>query len=85
MTDASGAVIPGATVTLTDSGASVKRADVTNASGKYAFTTVPPGTYVISATKSGFSVAKTEGAEVNVGTQLTINLSLKVGGGSETD
>jgi hypothetical protein len=84
VTDASGAVIPGATVTLTDSGASVKLADVTNASGKYAFTTVPPGTYVISATKSGFSVAKTEGAEVNVGTQLTINLSLKVGGGSET-
>jgi hypothetical protein len=84
VTDASGAVIPGATVTLTDSGASVKLADVTNASGKYAFTTVPPGTYVISATKSGFSIAKTEGAQVNVGSQLTINLSLKVGGGSET-
>jgi hypothetical protein len=84
VTDASGAVIPGATVTLTDSGASIKLAEVTNASGKYAFTTVPPGTYVISATKSGFSVAKTEGAEVNIGSQLTINLSLKVGGGSET-
>jgi hypothetical protein len=84
VSDPSGALIPGATVTLTDASAGVKLTDVTNAAGKYAFTTVPPGTYTITITKSGFSTEKSEGAEVNIGTQLTLNLKLKVGGGSET-
>ena len=44
VSDPSGALIPGATVTLTDASAGVKLTDVTNEDGKYAFTTVPPGT-----------------------------------------
>jgi hypothetical protein len=84
VTDSSGAVVPGATVTLTDASEGVKLTDVTNADGKYAFTTVPVGTYSVTASKSGFSITKTEGQEVNLGTQLTINLKLKVGGSTET-
>ncbi|MFY9745548.1 MAG: carboxypeptidase-like regulatory domain-containing protein [Acidobacteriaceae bacterium] len=84
ITDPSGAVIPGATVTLTDAAAGVKLADVTNANGQYAFTTVPPGTYSVTASRSGFTEARTNGQVVNVGTQLTIDLKLKVGGGTET-
>jgi hypothetical protein len=84
ITDPSGALIAGATVTITDASEGFKLTAVTNAAGKYAFTTVPPGTYSVSASKSGFSISKTDGQEVSIGTQLTINLSLKVGGGAET-
>jgi len=84
ITDSSGAVVPGATVTLTDASEGVKLTDTTNADGKYAFPSVPPGTYSVSASKSGFSITKTEGQEVNIGTQLTLNLKLKVGGSTET-
>ena len=84
ITDPSGALIPGATVTLTDASVGVKLTDVSNAEGKYAFTTVPPGTYTISVTKSGFSTSKSEHQVVNIGTQLTINLTMKLGTGSET-
>ncbi|HEX4310279.1 MAG TPA: carboxypeptidase-like regulatory domain-containing protein [Acidobacteriaceae bacterium] len=84
VTDPSGALIPGATVTLSDASAGVKLTKVTNTDGKYVFPAVPPGTYSVSATKSGFSLTRTEGQTVQIGTQLTINLSLKVGGGSET-
>jgi hypothetical protein len=84
ITDSSGAVIPGATVTLTNASAGVKLVAITNADGKYAFTTAPPGTYTISASRAGFSTAKSEGQEVSIGNQLTLNLKLNVGGGSET-
>jgi hypothetical protein len=84
VSDPSGALIPGATVTLTDASAGVKLTDVTNEDGKYAFTTVPPGTYTITVTRTGFSTAKSEGAQVSIGTQLTLNMKLKVGGGTET-
>ncbi len=82
--DSSGALIPGAAVTLTNASTGLTLTDTTNAAGKYAFTTVPPGTYSISATKSGFSTARTSGQVVNLGEQLTVNLTLKVGTSTET-
>ncbi|MGA9984448.1 MAG: carboxypeptidase-like regulatory domain-containing protein, partial [Acidobacteriaceae bacterium] len=84
VSDPSGALVPGATVMLTDVSAGVKLSDVTNASGKFAFTTVPPGTYTITVSKAGFSTARSEGQEVSIGTQLTLNMKMKVGGGTET-
>ncbi len=84
ITDPSGAFIPGATVTLADAAAGVNLTATTNDQGKFIFPTVPPGTYTVTASKSGFTVAKTTGQTVNVGSQLTINLKMKVGGGSET-
>src|SRR6204780_2617487 len=57
---------------------------ITNDDGKYVFPAVPPGTYSVSASRSGFSIARTEGQVVNIGTQLTINLSLKIGSSTET-
>ena len=84
ITDPTGALIPDVQVTLTDSSAGITLHSVTNDQGKYIFPNVPPGTYSISATKSGFSTAKSVGLTVNVSTQLTTNLTMKVGGGSET-
>lgn len=82
--DPSGALLPGANITLTDSSAGITLNSVTNDQGKFIFPNVQPGTYTITATKSGFSAAKSVGLTVNVGTQLTADLTLKVGGESET-
>jgi hypothetical protein len=84
VSDPSGALIAGATVTLTDSSEGITLKATSSATGEYAFTTVPPGTYDIIASKPGFSLAKVVGQTVSVGTQTTINLQLKVGGGQET-
>lgn len=84
ITDPTGALIPDVKVTLADSSAGITLYSATNDQGKYIFPNVPPGTYSISAAKSGFSSAKSVGLVVNVSTQLTTNLTMKVGGGSET-
>lgn len=84
VTDQTGAVIPGATVTLVSASGAVRLTDVTNSSGNYALTTVPPGTYDITVSKTGFSTTRASGEMVNVGTQSTLNLQLKVGGSTET-
>ncbi|MFZ0275728.1 MAG: carboxypeptidase-like regulatory domain-containing protein [Candidatus Sulfotelmatobacter sp.] len=80
VTDPSNAVVPGATVALTDSSTNIARTTSTNKEGRYIFVDVTPGVYSISVTKSGFATSKTEKHEVKVGESLTLNLSLQVGG-----
>jgi hypothetical protein len=80
VTDPSNAVVPGATVALTDSSTNIARSTTTNKEGRYIFVDVTPGVYNISVTKSGFATTKTERQEVKVGESLTRNLSLQVGG-----
>lgn len=52
--DPSGAVIPGATVTLTSVDTAVKRSTTTNDAGAYVFTSVTPGRYTLDAVAKGF-------------------------------
>ena len=80
--DQSGAVVAGATVTLTDTSTNNARPTTTNASGRYFFADVTPGIYNITVSKQGFATTKTEHQEVQVGASLTVNLSLQVGGAS---
>jgi hypothetical protein len=80
ITDQSGAVVPGATVTLIDTATSVTRTTTTNKDGRYILVDVTPGLYNITITKTGFATTKTEKQEVTVGSSLTVNLSLQVGG-----
>ena len=82
--DQSGAVIADASVTLTNSSAGTKLATATNGTGKYIFPNVPPGTYDITITKSGFSTAKMNGLIVNVGSQATENVKMTVGSTAQT-
>jgi hypothetical protein len=82
VTDQSGAVVPSATVTLTDSSTNVSRTTMTNKDGRYIYVDVTPGVYSVSITKNGFATTKTEKQEVKVGEALTINLALQVGGAS---
>src|SRR5579863_9448939 len=73
VTDQSGAVIPDATITLTDISTNDNRSTVSGSTGQYVFVNVPPGSYIITATKTGFELNKIANQTVKVGTQTTAN------------
>lgn len=54
VTDASGAVVAGATVTATDVGTNASRTIQTDASGNYTISNLTPGTYSVKISASGF-------------------------------
>jgi hypothetical protein len=78
--DPSNAVVAGAAITLTDNATNISRTATSNSTGRYFFADVTPGTYSLSVTKAGFATTKTENQIVQVGVNLTVNLSLQVGG-----
>ena len=83
ITDPSGAVVPGASITLNQIGTSSMRTTVTNDAGHYFFANVDPGQYRISLSKEGFATTKSQ-VEVKVGQSATLNLSMQVGTTSTT-
>lgn len=82
--DQQGAAIPGATVTLSDVATNTPHTTVTNQDGRYTFVNINPGNYNIEVTRSGFSAAKVPGQAVDVGSVLTINVTLQLGSTSTT-
>jgi hypothetical protein len=78
ITDPSGAIVPGARVTLVDQQKGYQFATTTNSSGRYLFTTVPPGLYSVSAEMQGFEKAEATGITLNVSENATANLRLSV-------
>jgi hypothetical protein len=78
--DQSNAVVAGASITLTDTATNISRTANSNASGRYFFADVTPGTYSLTVAKAGFATTKTENQVVQVGVNLTVNLALQVGG-----
>jgi len=84
ITDATGASVAGAKVTLTEEGKNVARTALTNDTGFYSFPDVPPGTYAISVEKQGFSTAVRRGAALSVSATLRVDLTLRPGAVSET-
>ena len=82
-TDEQGGVLPGATVTITNTGTGVTRTGVTDESGRYVFTNLQPGRYEVSAELTGF--AKNSGTViVPVGAAMEFNPKLGLAGTSET-
>ena len=81
--DAQGGVLPGVTVEARSSRNAGVTTRVTDASGVYRFPALPPGTYEFTATLTGFAPAKASGV-VTLGQTLQVDLSLKVGGMTET-
>ncbi|HEV2615570.1 MAG TPA: carboxypeptidase-like regulatory domain-containing protein [Candidatus Acidoferrales bacterium] len=84
VTDSTNAVVPGATVTITDPATHDTRTTATNADGRYIFVNVPPATYDITVTKAGFSQVKIAAQTVQVGLSLTENVTLQVGAATTT-
>src|SRR5687767_15659480 len=64
--DASNAVVPEATVTLTNTATSVAVTKTTNAEGNYEFFTVSAGLYLMTVEKAGFAMAMVENITVQV-------------------
>jgi len=79
VTDQSGAVVNGASVTLTDTSTKASRSVTTNDAGRYVFVDVAPGTYDLNVGKQGFSTSKAQ-ITVLVGAATTANMTLHVGG-----
>ena len=84
VTDASGAVVAGATVSLTDTSTNITVTATTNTAGLYLFDSVAPGTYTVSATNAGFRKSVVPNQPVEAGSALTLNFSLEVGAITET-
>jgi len=77
--DPSGAVVPGATVTVTTPTLVGSKAVVSDAAGYYRFANLPPGKYTITVKAQGFDTVKHENVELEVGHLPTIEIVLKVG------
>lgn len=69
VTDATGGILPGVTVTITHVGTGVAETFVTNREGVYEAPFMTPGTYRVSATLTGFNTAVLEDVVVNIGTR----------------
>lgn len=84
VTDPSGAAIPGAKVTLTQTATSTTRQTITNSTGAYSFPAVLPGTYNLSVTASGFQGFEQQNLQLMVSLPSTSNIQMKVGSVSQT-
>jgi hypothetical protein len=80
VTDPSGAVVPGATVTLTNEGTKLSFNTETTSAGTYSFDSVQVGTYTVTVEKQGFKKFVTTGNPVNVNQPATVDVALEVGG-----
>ncbi len=83
-TDASGAVLPNANVTLTNLGTREQRNAVTNGSGDYTFTLLPVGRYSVSVRAPGFKVSTIENLSVEAGDRARADAHLELGAESQT-
>lgn len=85
VSDSSGAVIPNARVTITNTGTGVvARTLETNASGIYTAEGLPVGSYIVAVEASGFQRAIQSNVSLNVADRLGINFSLKIGAVTQT-
>ncbi len=83
ITDATGAVIPGARVTATNTGTGVVSTVLSNNSGVYAFPSLMPGTYRVSAEHEGFQTQTYTDVQLGNAAQVRLNFQLQVMGISQ--
>jgi hypothetical protein len=76
--DATGSALPGATVVLIDATRGITRSVVSGADGSFVVSLLPPGSYDVSASLTGFQAVTHKGIRVTVGSQLTVPVKLGV-------
>ncbi|MBV8050134.1 MAG: carboxypeptidase regulatory-like domain-containing protein, partial [Acidobacteriaceae bacterium] len=83
VTDPSGAVVPGAKVTIKNVNTGLERTTQTSADGSYAVTELPIGAYSVTVSQSGFQTAITNSVPVDVAGERRVDVGLKTGQVSE--
>jgi hypothetical protein len=83
VTDSSGAVVPGVTVTLTNTGTKLTRVVTTDTDGEYSAPSLPTGKYSVSAEISGFKTVTMSNVDLGVDQRVRIDVTLEVGTVSE--
>jgi len=76
--DEKGAVVNGATVTISDPATGFSRTTKSTSQGEYQFPQISPATYVLTTTAPGFATMKQGGIKLLVDTPATVNVTLKV-------
>jgi Carboxypeptidase regulatory-like domain len=79
ITDASGAVVPGARVTVIQTDTGQSRTTMSDSDGLYVLPNLPVGPYRLTVTKSAFSTYIQSGIVLEVGANVQVNVALKVG------
>lgn len=79
ITDASGAVVVGAEVAVTNRDTAIRTATDSNAEGYFVLPPVPPGLYDVTASVTGFKEAKVDGVRLEIGQSRTVQLQLQPG------
>jgi hypothetical protein len=84
ITDTTGAVMPGATVTLTNTGTGLVRVVITDANGEYTAPSLPTGNYAVKAELSGFKTVTRPDIPLGVDQRVRIDIKLEVGAVEES-
>jgi Carboxypeptidase regulatory-like domain/TonB dependent receptor len=84
VTDASGAVIPKAEISITQTFTHLVRTTTSDGTGFYVIPALPVGTYELRASMSGFNVSVQSGIELQVDDHRTVNVTLQLGSVSES-
>jgi len=79
VSDPSGAVIPNASVTVTNTATNASRSTVTNGAGLYSFPDLTPGPYEVKVVQTGFSVMVRTGIDLKVQDATRVDFALAVG------
>ncbi|MGA2808079.1 MAG: carboxypeptidase regulatory-like domain-containing protein, partial [Terracidiphilus sp.] len=80
--DSTGANIAGASLDLTETSTGSRYAAVASDQGLFTFPELPPGTYTLTVTSTGFESFTQKGITVYVGSTATVNPTLKIGSAS---
>src|SRR5580692_13026266 len=78
VTDPSGAVIPGAAVTVANTGTGIETSTQSDGAGNFVVSALPFGHYVVSATAAGFGKATSQPVVLNVGATVAVRLTMAV-------
>jgi hypothetical protein len=84
ITDAVGAVVPGTSVTITETRTGISNETTTNERGNYSFPNAKDGIYRVEASLAGFKKVVRDNVIVDVNTTVRVDLTLEVGSVTET-
>ena len=84
VTDQQGAALPGVTVTITNTGTSLKLETVADETGSYTFRNLPPGIYDMALSLKGFKELRQSAIAVTAGNPKRVDATLSIGATQET-